>query len=73
MNTDAIRKAIDVAGGQTALAHALDRSQGLVWQWAHGRLRVPAEKCSQIEQTTGVTRHELRPDIFANPTKVEET
>ena len=63
----AIRKAVDVVGGQTALAKAMQVSQGLVWQWCAGRLRVPAERCGQIEQATDgkVTRCELRPDVFA--------
>lgn len=42
-------------------------TQGLVWQWEDGKQRFTAERAIQIEQITGgeVTRHELRPDLFA--------
>ncbi|MGH8158396.1 MAG: transcriptional regulator [Rhodanobacter sp.] len=75
MNTQAIEKAITVAGGQTALARAINVSQGLVWQWCNGRLKVPAERCQGIEQATegAVTRYDLRPDVFGEaPVKTGE-
>lgn len=66
MDTTSICKAVEVAGGQTALANLINVSQGLVWQWCNGRLKVPAERCGDIEQATGgaITRADLRPDIF---------
>lgn len=73
MDTTSICKAIDIAGGQTALANSINVSQGLVWQWSRGRLRIPAERCADIERATSgvVTRYDLRPDIFG-PAPVRE-
>lgn len=66
MDTTAIQKAVALAGGQTALARRLGVSQGLVWQWCSGRLKVPAERCADIESASEarVTRRDLRPDVF---------
>jgi DNA-binding transcriptional regulator YdaS (Cro superfamily) len=57
-----IDRAIDKAGGITALARAMNLSgHSVVHQW---RLtRVPAEKCPDIEALTGVTCEDLRPDV----------
>lgn len=69
LDTTAIRKAVEAMGSQTALAEAIGVSQGLVWQWCNGRLRVPAERCAGIERATEgkVTRQMLRPDLFEKP------
>ncbi len=66
MNVDAITRAVELAGGQTALAKQLGVSQGLVWHWCAGRLKVRAERCGAIETATNgqVTRAMLRPDVF---------
>lgn len=66
MDTNAIRKAVSIAGGQSALAKRLKVSQSLVWQWCVGRLKVPAERCLAIETEADgqVSRYDLRPDVF---------
>ena len=66
-----IKQAIDIAGGMTALARALNvKSHTTVYQWA--QTRVPAEYCPLIEALTGVRCEALRPDIawhvLRNPT-----
>lgn len=52
--------------GQSNTARQLGVSQGLVWQWLHGKTRVTAERALQIEAVTGgvVTRSDLRPDLY---------
>jgi DNA-binding transcriptional regulator YdaS (Cro superfamily) len=70
MNTSqaALARAITVAGGPTALARSLSKllqkevRHYAVCKW--GRARIPAEYVLAIEQATGVSRHDLRPDIF---------
>ncbi|MBI5910370.1 MAG: helix-turn-helix domain-containing protein [Betaproteobacteria bacterium] len=64
----ALRRAVEKAGGQSALARACGVKQGHVWHWINKSLRVPAEHVLSVEAATGgtVTRHELRPDIFGN-------
>lgn len=64
MGKKALLRACAAAGGQSALARALGlRSQGSVSSWiANGR--VPAERVLPIEELTGISRHELRPDLY---------
>jgi DNA-binding transcriptional regulator YdaS (Cro superfamily) len=62
----ALKRAIEVAGGPTALAGLLGKHQSLVSQWKH-RKQVPAAWVLLIEKHTGVSRYELRPDVFGTP------
>lgn len=55
-----LRKAILAAGSQTALADALGITQSAIAQWD----KVPVQRVHQVESLTGVSRYELRPDIF---------
>ncbi len=60
----AIRRAAQVAGSQQALADLLGlRSQGAVQNWIM-RGRIPAERVLAVEAATGVSRHDLRPDLY---------
>ena len=57
-------RAVDVVGGQTALAKACGVTAQAVSQWVRGIRPVPVERCADIERVTGgtVTRRDLRPD-----------
>ena len=59
-----IADAVGAAGGQVALAKLLGVNPSLISQWVTGRLKVAARHCLAIEAATGVSRHELRPDVF---------
>lgn len=59
----ALDKAVTAAGSQLALACLLGIKAPSVSGW-YDRKRVPAERCIAIEKATGVSRHELRPDVF---------
>ena len=63
MNIKALKKAIDLAGGQTALAADIGKTQGHISKWLE-RGYIPAECVLPIERVTGVSRHELRPDLY---------
>lgn len=63
MDMTALDKAVSVAGSQLALAGLLGIKAPSVSGW-YDRKRVPAERCIAIEMATGVSRHELRPDVF---------
>ncbi len=64
MSKAAILEACERAGGQTALARCLGlKSQGSVSNWI-ARSRVPVDHVLAIEAETGVSRHELRPDLY---------
>tara|TARA_Y100000310_G_scaffold334257_1_gene413677 strand:+ start:1447 stop:1662 length:216 start_codon:yes stop_codon:yes gene_type:complete len=47
---------------QAALAEGLGILPPALSKWENGR--VPAERVLEVEQFTGVSRHELRPDIY---------
>ncbi|MBV6799731.1 YdaS family helix-turn-helix protein [Xanthomonas euvesicatoria] len=61
-----IHNAIRAAGGQRALASALQIHPALVSQWATARRPVAAHHVLAIEACTGVSRHVLRPDVFGS-------
>ena len=65
MARKALEKACNLAGGQKPLADLIHTTQSQVWYWLrrskHG---VPAEFVLSIERVTGVSRHELRPDLY---------
>ncbi|WP_090272773.1 transcriptional regulator [Halopseudomonas litoralis] len=67
-NENAVSRAAAKAGGQSALARILDCSpQAVQRMCASGR--VPAERVLAIEEATGVSRHELRPDLYPKEKK----
>lgn len=61
-HTDAAEAAIAKAGGGTALARRLSVSPAAVSYWK--RRGVPADRVLDVEALTGISRHDLRPDIF---------
>jgi DNA-binding transcriptional regulator YdaS (Cro superfamily) len=56
----ALRKAVHNAGGNAALAALIGVSRPAVAQWKV----CPALRVLQVEALTGVSRHELRPDLY---------
>lgn len=58
-----IEKAIDHLGGPARAAEALGESAATIGMWKL-RNRCPADKVLTVEAATGISRHELRPDIF---------
>lgn len=70
---EVIKKAVDAAGSQAALARACGVSQPAVFRWLSGR-RVKADYVMAIVNATGglVKAYEIRPDlpdIFPHPEK----
>ena len=63
MDMTALDRAVQSAGSQQALAQLLGIKPPSVSGW-YDRRRVPAERCIAIELATGVSRHQLRPDVF---------
>lgn len=55
-----LARAIDAAGGLRALARELKTTHQNISQWK----RVPAIWVLRVEKVTGVSRHDLRPDIY---------
>ncbi len=58
-----LQKAIVVAGSQQNLANQLGIRSASISEWK-SRGRIPVERVRSIESVTGISKHELRPDIF---------
>lgn len=65
-NVKTLRKAIERAGGVSAMSRHLAVSRQAVQNWLK-RGGTPPEYCVRIEDMTGVKCHELRPDVFRTP------
>ena len=57
---DGLDRAIDAAGGVAQLARKIGISQPSVSNWS----RVPAQRVIAVEAATGVSRNDLRPDLY---------
>ena len=64
MNTTPIQQAVKVAGSQSALAKAVNAAPQFVSQWVTGRRPVPPKFALAVEAKFGISRHDLRPDVF---------
>lgn len=63
--TEALKRACDLAGSQERLAKRIGTTQSQVWYWlTRSKRGVPAEFVLPIERETGVSRSELRPDLY---------
>lgn len=55
-----VAKAAEKAGGVVSLARELGIKHTSMYSWK----RVPAERVLDIERVSGVSRKDLRPDLF---------
>jgi hypothetical protein len=60
VRTGGLAAAVAAAGSLTVLAGKLGLTLQAVCQWDE----VPPERCLDVERVTGVSRHDLRPDIY---------
>ena len=63
MSVTPLKRAIAAAGGASKLARKLGITHQAVMKWR----RLPAERTLEVEAATGVSRHELRPDLYPPP------
>ncbi|MCI4653101.1 transcriptional regulator [Sphingomonas aquatilis] len=59
-----IEEAVRQAGSQSALARRIGTSQATVWKWLNTGLPITPKLVLAIEAETGVSRHDLRPDLY---------
>lgn len=69
-NIHVFQTACDAAGGKGRLAAALGVTPPSVHQWYDGTRPLPADRVLAVSRATdwAVTPHQLRPDIYPNPT-----
>lgn len=60
----ALADAIALAGSQSELARRVGVTQATVWKWLQRSKGAAAEFVIAIEESTGVSRHDLRGDIY---------
>lgn len=59
--------AVRAAGSQSAFGRLIGRSQSTVHDWLADDKPLPAEYVLAVEAATGISRHDLRPDIYPRP------
>lgn len=52
---------------QTALGKHFGKVGSTIMRWERGLVPVPPEKVLEIERLTGISRYDLRPDIYGPP------
>lgn len=64
--------AVEKAGSQSAFARAVGCTPGNVWQMLKHNRELSPQFVLEAEKATGVSRHDLRPDIYGPraPTEV---
>jgi DNA-binding transcriptional regulator YdaS (Cro superfamily) len=60
----ALQRAIEAYGSQSEMARRRGVAQPTVNDWLHRMKRLPAEHVLGVEADTGVSRHDLRPDLY---------
>jgi DNA-binding transcriptional regulator YdaS (Cro superfamily) len=65
---NSIRSLIEKAGGAAKLAKAFGITRQAVEQWRV----VPPERVLKVEELTGVSRYEIRPDIYGEASAKRE-
>jgi DNA-binding transcriptional regulator YdaS (Cro superfamily) len=68
----ALTEAVKVAGGQTAFARICGCTQGNIWQLLNKGSPLPAQYVLAVEAATGISRHDLRPDLYPRETAAAE-
>jgi DNA-binding transcriptional regulator YdaS (Cro superfamily) len=61
---EALEAAVERAGSQAAFARLCGVTQAAVWKWLANGKWLPPQHAIAIETATGVSRHDLRPDIY---------
>ena len=61
---EALARAVELLGSQAALGRVVGVSQPAVWRWLDKKQSLPAEYVLAVEAATGVSKHDLRPDIY---------
>lgn len=73
MSTTALQRAVDLAGSQSKFAEAIGTSQQNVSNWVAKGKSLPAEYVLAAERVLGISRHDLRPDIYPLENDVPES
>ena len=56
--------AVRKAGSQSAFARLLGKRQSVIFGWLAKNKDLPGEHVLAVERELGISRHELRPDLY---------
>lgn len=59
-----LHEAVRRIGSQGRMAKLCKVAQPTVWKWLNFGKPLPAEHVLAVEAATGISRHDLRPDIY---------
>jgi DNA-binding transcriptional regulator YdaS (Cro superfamily) len=65
----AFRRAVAKAGSQSALERAAGVKQQNTSNWLRAGKPIAPEHVIAVEEATGISRHDLRPDIYPRPSR----
>lgn len=57
-------KAVCTAGSQSAFGRLIGKRQSVVHDWLKRGIPLPAEHVLAVEAATGISRYDLRPDVY---------
>ncbi len=60
-----LARAVRVANGQSAFGRIIGRSQSYVYKLLRSGKSLPAEHVAAAEAATGVSKYDLRPDLYS--------
>ena len=60
----AFARAVRAVGSQLAFGRLIGRRQSVISDWLRDGRPLPAEYVFAVEAATGISRHDLRPDIY---------
>jgi DNA-binding transcriptional regulator YdaS (Cro superfamily) len=60
----ALAAAVRKAGSQSAFGRLIGKRQSVVFGWLKQGKPLPGELVFEVEAKTGISRHELRPDLY---------
>lgn len=63
MTPDELKKAVEAAGGQSAVARKIGCTSQAVSKWCNTG-EVPIKRLLDFEKATGIPRQDLYPDLF---------
>lgn len=69
---EALTACRDAAGSDSQLARDLKVAQPTVWRWMNQTKQMPVDYVLTAERLYGVSKHDLRPDIYPREIMVDQ-
>ena len=63
-NDSPLATAVRAAGSQSAFGRLIGKRQSVVFGWLRAQKALPGEYVLTVERKLGISRHDLRPDLY---------